>query len=197
MKHIKLFEGYVDDHEKLYNKISHSPSEITIELTESGKELIEDLLHSWVEASRPARQTGSYKPPTNIDIKDAVTISASYGDDVYNSRRTVVIGEIEIRGNYDSWVGISPLTKLLPNESGKESTTGYFQIFVEYYPLEDEAGTGASISIRQGLRAWEPDQYRELQRGIYPEYRCEFDKVELDKVDDRGYFRIVAVEKTK
>jgi len=194
MKHIKLFEGYVDDHEKLYNKISHSPSEITIELTESGKELIEDLLHSWVEASRPARQTDSYKPPTNIDIKDAVTISASYDNSVYNSRRTVVIGEIEIRGNYDSWVGISPLTKLLPNESGKEYTTGYFQIFVEYYPLEDEAGTGASISILQGLRTSETDQYRELQRGIYPEYRCEFDKVELDKVDDRGYFRIVEVK---
>ena len=105
-----------------------------------------------------------------------------------------MIGEIEIRGNYDSWIGISPLTKLLPNESGKEYTTGYFQIFVEYYPLEDEAGTGASISILQGLRTSETDQYRELQRGIYPEYRCEFDKVELDKVDDRGYFRIVEVK---
>jgi hypothetical protein len=197
MKHIKLFEGYVDDHEKLYNKISHSPSEITIELTERGKELIEDLLHSWVEASRPAKQTGGYKPPTSIHIKDAVTISASYDNSVYNSRRTVVIGEIEIRGDYDSWVGISPLTKLLPNESGKESTTGYFQIFVEYYPLEDEAGTGASISILQGLRAWEKDQYRELHRGIYPNYRCDFDKVELDNVDNRGYFKIVAVKKTK
>lgn len=193
MKHIKLFEGYVDDHEKLYNKISYSPSEITIELTEKGKDRIAGLLHGWVEASRPAIQTGSYKPPTIIDIKDAVTISASYDNSVYNSRRTVVIGEIEIKGNYDSWVGISPLTKLLPNESGKEYTTGYFQIFVEYYPLEDEAGTGASISILQGLRAYrETDQHRELQRGIYPAYRCEFDKVELDKVDDRGYFKIVA-----
>ena len=195
MKHIKLFEGYVDDHEKLYNKISYSPSEITIELTERGKDRIAGLLHGWVEASRPAIQTGSYKPLTIIDIKDAVTISASYDNSVYNSRRTVVIGEIEIKGNYDSWVGISPLTKLLPNESGKEYTTGYFQIFVEYYPLEDEAGTGASISIRQGLRAFHSkDQYRELQRGIYPDYRCEFDKVELDKVDDRGYFKIVAVK---
>jgi len=197
MKHVKLFEGYVDDHEKLYNKISHSPSEITIELTERGKERIEDLLHSWVEASRPAIQTGSYKPPTSIHIKDAVTISASYDNSVYNSRRTVVIGEIEIKGNYDSWVGISPLTKLLPDESGKESTTGYFQIFVEYYPLEDEAGTGASISILQGLRPISADQYRELQRGIYPNYHCEFDKVELDNVDNRGYFKIVAIKKTK
>jgi len=193
MKHIKLFEGFVDDHERIYNKISHSPSKITIELTEKGKDLIEGLLHGWVESSRPAIQTGGYKPHTIIDIKDAVTVSASYGDDD-NSRRTVVIGQIEIRGNYDSWEGISPLTKLLPDESGKEYTTGYFQIFVKYYPLEDEARTGASISILQGLRASEKDQYKELKRGKYPKYNCDFDKVEPGEVDDRGYFKIVDIK---
>lgn len=197
MKHIKLFERYADDQERLYNKISYSPSEITIELTEMGKERIEELLHNWVEASRPASQDGGYTPNTSIDIKDAVTISASYGDDVDNSRRTVVIGEIQIRADYDSWVGISPLTKLLPDENGKESKTGHFQIFVKYYPLADEAGTGARIGILQGLRTSEKDQHRELQRGIYPNYHCEFDKVETGEVDDRGYFRIVDVKKTK
>jgi hypothetical protein len=193
MKHLKLFEGFVDDNEVLYNKISHSPRTITIELTEKGKDRIEGLLHGWVESSRPAIQTGGYKPDTIIDIKDAVTISASYGDDVDNSRRTVVIGKIEIRDNYDSWVGISPLTKLLPDESGKESTSPFFQIFVKYYPLEDEAGTGASISILQGLRTSETDQHKELQRGQYPKYSCDFDKVEPGEVDDKGYFKIVDI----
>ena len=194
MKHIKLFERYVDDHERLYNKIIYQPSEITIELTEKAKEFIKGLLEVWVKRSRPAIQTGSFKPNTNIDIKDAVTISASYGE-VGNSLRTVVIGEIEIIDSYDSWVSISPLTKLLPDESGKETPEKCFQIFVKYYPLVDEAGTGARIGIFQGLRASEKDQDKELQRGIYVNYSCDFDKVEPGEVDNKGYFKIVDINK--
>jgi hypothetical protein len=191
MKHIKLFEGFVDDNEKLYNKLTYSPREITIELTQMGKQYIEEQLKSWLRSSRPSYQTEGFTPDTNISIKDRVKIAASYDGENKNPNKTVEIGEISI--NNGRWVGDSNLTKTV-NDDGQEVSIGVFQIFVEYLPLEDSLGKGAKIVISKGLRRDGINQYKELKKdGGYPIYVCEFSKVEPGEVDHRGYFRIVSV----
>jgi hypothetical protein len=201
MKHIKLFEGFVDDHERLYNKISYSPSMITIELTEKGKQYIEEHLEAWVKRSKPAYQTGGYLPNTNISVNDKVKIKASYfggpndsgrGEEEVNFGKMVNIGEIEIReqGADGRWVSDSPLTKTGENDGNYSSSK--FIIFARYFPLADERGKGAKISLTQSI--YKKEQWSETENPMKTLVNCEFSKVEAGEVDDRGYFKIVDIK---
>jgi hypothetical protein len=202
MKYIKIFEAFVDDNEKLYNKLSYSPSELTIELTQKGKQYIEEQLKAWIKQSKPSNQTGGYLPETNISIKDKVVIKSSYfggpndsgrGDERTNRDRMVDIGEIVIQdgpGSSGRWTSDSPLTKTGEND-GKHSS-GRFIIFARYFPLEDENGKGAKISLTKSI--YKKDQWDEKTNPMQTLNNCEFDKVEVGEVDDRGYFKIVEVK---
>jgi hypothetical protein len=199
MKHIKLFEGFVDDNERIYNKITYSPSEITIELTPMGKQKIEERLKGWVGQSRPSNQTGGYIPRTRISIKDKVTIKASYFggpndsgiDNERNRGKMVNIGEIRIDeepGFSGRWITDSPLTK-----TGEGNSTGTFIIFARYLPLEDEGRKGARISLTESIYK-SKDQWSEKENPMQTFNDCEFSKVEPGEVDDRGWFKIVSIK---
>jgi len=196
MKYIKLFEGFVDDNEKTYNKVT-SPIYITIELTEDGKQYIEKQLKAWVKQSKPAIQTGGYLPNTNISVKDKVKIKASYFggpndsgrvEEKVNLDKMVNIGEIEITDG--RWVSDSPLTKTGKNE-GKHSSSKFI-IFARYFPLEDESGKGAKISLTKSI--YKEEQWSEKENPMQTLVNCEFSKLEAGEVDDRGYFKIVEVK---
>jgi hypothetical protein len=202
MKYIKLFEGFVDDNEKTYNKVTYSPIDITIELTEDGKQYIEKQLKAWVKQSKPDIQTGGYLPDTNISVRDKVKIKASYfggpndsgrGEEKVNLGKMVNIGEIEIKeqpGTGGGWVSDSPLTKTGEND-GKQSSSKFI-IFARYFPLEDESGKGAKISLTKSI--YKKDQWSEKANPMQTLVNCEFSKVEAGEVDDRGYFKIVEVK---
>ena len=199
MKHIKLFEGFVDDNEKTYNKLTYSPIDITIELTEDGKQYIEEQLKAWVRQSKPAIQTGGYLPDTNISVKDKVKIKASYfggpndsgrGEEKVNLGKMVNIGEIEIRDIFGKWVSDSPLTKT--GEIDGKHSSSKFIIFARYFPLEDESGKGAKISLTKSI--YKKEQWSEKENPMQTLINCEFSKVEAGEVDDRGFFKIVAVK---
>jgi hypothetical protein len=197
MKHIKLFEGFVDDNERLYNKVTYSPREITIELTQMGKQKIEERLKAWVGQSRPSYQTGGYIPRTRISIKDEVKIAASYDggrvDKEKNRGKMVNIGEIMIDeepGFGGRWIEDSPLTKTGEDDGKRSSST--FIIFARYLPLEDEGRKGAMISLTESIYK-DKDQWSEKENPMKTFNSCEFSKVEPGEVDDRGWFKIVSV----
>jgi hypothetical protein len=203
MKHIKLFEGFADDNERIriYNKLTYSPSEITIELTQRGKESIEENLKGWLKQSTPSNQTGGYIPRTRISVKDKVSIKASYyggandsgrGDKEINRGKMVDIGEIMIDEEPWSgrrWTSDSPLTKT-GEDDGKHSS-GSFIIFARYFPLGDKGGKGATISLTKSIR--KEEQWSEKANPMQKVTDCAFDKVEVGQIDDRGYFKIVDI----
>ena len=190
-----------DDYEKkLFRRISDAPDKITIEITESGKNLMRKVFAEILKKSQPdyyEKNNPNWFPSYTLDLVDKITLQKKYEPEIKRTEKPNKIGSMKIdqdRGVPDEkrWITLSPMFK---NSDGISSDT--INMYALYLPFVDnlEGYTtnekAAMILINAGVEFNNSRQignFTPLDKGA--DY---FDKFEVGQVSDKGYFKIVAV----
>jgi len=164
----------------LFDKFK-APEKITLQITNTGKEQVKFHLLSWIPHDK--------RVPYQIDIKDKVTLDRSLTEEDMTRR----IGEIRLDiGGRE----VPDFCKFIGDDEdyygfGKEMGTGQFSVFAEYFPESNNEGQlTASIGVTKGL---ERLSAKSTKKNLQKVNDCEFKKIEVGEVDDRGWFKIVSV----
>jgi len=185
--------------DRLYRQISNAPSEITIEITEIGKNLIKKVFGEILEKSRPdIFNNSNWLPPYDIDLVDNITLEKKIKSEITSNEKPKKIGSMKIiynplnRYSIDKWIEHSPMFK-----SNKGNVTDIFNMYAFYIPFVDylqgydTTEKAAMILINAGVdfnNSKQIDNFTPLDKGS--DY---FDKFEVGQVSDKGYFKILKI----
>ncbi len=156
-------------------KTSEAPEKITLQITNTGKEKIKSELENWIPQDK---RVPTFQP----DIKDKVTLDRSL-DFGHNITR---IGEIGLNMGGREAPSFGKYTR----DNGTVTGTTRFSVFAEYLPVAEKGVLTATIGLTKGL---ERETGKSTAKNLEKVNTCEFKKIEVGEVDDRGWFEIVSV----
>jgi len=183
--------------DRVYRRISNAPHEITIEITEIGKNLMKKVFGEILEKSRPDKYNNSdWLPPYNINLVDKITLKMKTNPEIAHNEKPKQIGSMQVTQNRNStyqWIEHSPMFK-----SNKGYHTDTFNMYAFYIPFVDylqgynTTEKAAMILINAGVdfdESKQIDNFTPLDKG--DDY---FDKFEVGQMSDKGYFKILKID---
>ena len=162
-------------------KTFEAPEKITLQITNTGKEKIKSELENWIPQNERV-------PTRRPDIKDKVTLNRSLTNKDMRSR----IGEISLDMGGREVPDFSKFTQDDEEIHGFNKIFGStrFSVFAEYFPVASKGVLTATIGLTKGL---ERPSVKSTNNNLQKVNTCEFKKIEVGEVDDRGWFKIVSV----
>ena len=161
-------------------KTFEAPEKITLQITNTGKEKIKSELENWIPQNE--------RVPYHTDIVDKVTLNRSLTNKDMRSR----IGEISLDMGGREVPDFSKFTQDDEEIHGFNKIFGStrFSVFAEYFPVASKGVLTATIGLTKGL---ERPSVKSTNNNLQKVNTCEFKKIEVGEVDDRGWFKIVSV----
>ena len=196
-----LNESSEDYDKRLFKQMSDAPNEITIQITEDGKNLMRKVFGEILKKSQPdyyEKVNPNWLPSYTLDLVDKITLQKKYEPEISGAEKPNKIGSMQITQDrsvpYEKqWITLSPMFKM---DNGK-SSTDTFNMYAFYIPFVDNlqgyttTEKAAMILINAGVEfkiSRQIGNFSPLDKGY--DY---FDKFEVGQVSDKGYFKIVAV----
>lgn len=190
-----------NDNKRLFKQMSDAPDEITIQITENGKNLMRKVFGEILKKSRPDNypNNSDWLPPYTIDLVDKITLQKKYEPEISHGEKPNKIGSMKItqyRGTpwEKQWINLSPMFKM---GNGKTSTDT-FNMYALYIPFVenpegyDTVEKAAMILINAGVdfnNSKQIGNFSPLDKGA--DY---FDKFEVGQVSDKEYFKIIKID---
>jgi hypothetical protein len=197
----KQFLKESSESDRVYRRISNAPHEITIEITEIGKNFIKEFFGEILRKSQPdyyEKTNPNWFPSYTLDLVDKITLKMKTDTEISRNETPKRIGSMTIDQDmgvpYEKkWTTLSPM---FTSDAGYRGNTfdmyAFYIPFVDYLQGYDTTEKAAMILIRAGVdfnNSRQIGNFTPLDKGYDT-----FDKFEVGQVSDKKYFKILKID---